>query len=245
MAARAPLVLLTRPLEDSRRVADLLEPDGIDSLIWPLTRVEPVAAKKPLVDRVDALVVTSQHGIRGFAAQSPERLCVVFCVGARTAETARALGFPACFSSDGTAEDLIRLVKSSGMRRLVYPRGEDVSTDLAGSLRQAGIAVDERILYRAAPSGPPPAPVASALRRGALDIVTIWSARNGALLAGHLAEHGDNMPVGATTLVGISAKAVAPLADRGFAAIRVAEHPGGDAMLESIRAAALSPGRDG
>ena len=38
-------VLLTRPLEDSRTLAETLEADDINPLIWPLTRIVPAGTE--------------------------------------------------------------------------------------------------------------------------------------------------------------------------------------------------------
>lgn len=236
--ARDP-VLLTRPLDDSRRIADMLEPDGIDCLIWPLTKVQPVQPEAPLPVRIEALLITSAHGIRAFARLSSKRECPVFCVGARTAQVARSLGFPFVMSAEGDGAALVRLARNSGQQRFFYPRGREAAIDMAAILGETGHRVEEAVLYETVPTGPPPAPVAAALAAlaaGRLGAVTIWSARNAALLAEHLTASDSRATACRTVpLIAISAASAAPLR-ASFDRIEVATAPNAGEMLRLIRA---------
>jgi len=233
---RARPVLVTRPLEAARETADALAEDGIEALIWPLTRIVPAGTGLSLPPGTDALLVTSAHGIRAFAALEPRRDLPVLTVGAKTAAISRGLGFAATLSADGDAEALAALARATSYRRLFYPRGREVSADLA-ALIGPGRAVTEAVLYAAEPAGPPPAPVAHALARGGVSAVGVWSRRHAEVLAGHLAA---GLPADFSTarLVAISAKAAGPLAESGFGDIRVAAAPDMRAMLAALLDAA-------
>ena len=234
-------VLLTRPLTDSRRMADDLAEDGIETLIWPLTRIEPVEARLPHPLRTDALVVTSAHGIRAFAALSARRDLPVLAVGEATARVARELGFPLSFAAPGNSEALATLALQSGFHRFLYPRGRDVATDLAGTLRAKGKQVTEVVVYRTAETGQPPAPIAAALRRGSLCAVSIWSARNAGILARWLSDSGT-FDLTRTSLVAISEKAAIPLKSSGFGHITVVKASDAAGMLQTIRQIAQAAG---
>lgn len=227
-------VLLTRPLEDSQRFADMLAEEGIDSLIWPLFRIDPVTPSDPWPRQIDALLITSAHGIRGFAAQREARDLPVLCVGARTAAVARNLGFKNSFSANGDAAALADMARLSGARRLLHPCGRETTGDLADQLAKGGQAVIARVVYEAVPAGPPAAPVAAALARGTFTAVTIWSPRNARYLAGQI-ETAGNWVLDQASLVAISQAAADPLAHVGFGAIRVAAEPNAGAMLAAIR----------
>ncbi|MEM7508814.1 MAG: uroporphyrinogen-III synthase [Pseudomonadota bacterium] len=232
------LILLTRPLEDSRRIADLLigegDETGNDSLIWPLFRIDRVISKDPWPASLDALLITSAHGIRGFAAQREARDLPVLCVGARTASVARGLGFKNTFSANGDASALADMARLSGARRLLHPCGRETTGDLAGALVRTGQKVFQRVVYEAVPAGPPPSPVLAALRRGAFDAVTIWSPRNARYLAERIGAAGDWV-LGQATLIAISQAAAGPLGKSGFSALRVADAPNANAMVAAIR----------
>jgi len=235
------LALLTRPLEESRQIAERLAEEGLNSLLWPLTRIVATGDGIALPPGVDALIVTSAHGIRAFASLNPRRDLPVLAVGGRTAQTARGLGFPGVVTAEGDAEALIALVRATGFRRLFYPRGRDVSVDLVAALSGPARAVTEAVVYAAEETGPPPRPALHAMATGRVGIATVWSRRHGAILAKHL-DQGLSFRRDRTALVAISDSAAAPLAAAGFAETRIAVQPDAQAMVAAILAAV--PGSD-
>ena len=224
------LVLLTRPLEQSEKVASELEEAGIASLIWPLTRIVPAFERVDIPAGTQALLFTSANGVRAFAALLGERALPALCVGGTTAAAARTAGFTDVRSAEGDARALADLARASGLRRFLHLRGADVAGDLAGDLAAAGITVDQAVVYRAEETGPPPAQVTEALAAGQIAVVTVWSPRAGRLLARHLA----GADLGQTALAAISPAATAPLTDSGFATLRTAETPSREGMLAAI-----------
>lgn len=229
-------VLLTRPFADSRAVADTLSPEGIDCLIWPLTRIVPTARALAVPPETGGLLFTSANGVRAFAALESRRDLPALCVGEATAAAARRAGFADVRPAGGDAGALAALARRSGIAAFLHPRGRHAAGDLAGWLAADGRHVTEAVLYEAVEGGPPPRPVAAALSAGAVDLVTVWSRRGAAILARRLASLGAAL--GATDLLAISAAAAEPLATAGFRRSQVAEAPGGEAMLAAIRAAA-------
>ena len=229
-------VLLTRPLEDSRGVAEALRADGIDCLVWPLTRIVPTATALEIPEATGALLFTSANGVRVFAALEPRRDLPALCVGDATAEAAWHAGFADVRSAGGDARALAELARRSGVDAFLHVRGRDAAGDLAGWLRDTGREVAEAVLYEAAEGGPAPAGVAKAMAAGALDLVTVWSRRGAAVLADRLDALGARL--GETDLLAISAAAAEPLAATGFRRKVIAEAPNGTAMLAAIRAAA-------
>jgi len=227
------LVLLTRPLEDSRVVAEMLEDEGIECLIWPLTRVVPTVMELKLPFTTEGLLFTSANGVRALAALTPRRDLPALCVGRATAAAARMAGFLNCFSADGDARALADLARRSGLREFFHPRGRDAAGDLKGWLAESRQRVTEAVLYQAEETGPPAAPVASALARGGVDLVTVWSRRNAAILARRLPKAGAALAQ--TTLLAISPTAAEPLLGTGFGRTLTAESPDRAGMLAAIR----------
>jgi uroporphyrinogen-III synthase len=223
-------VLLTRPAAENARIAGMLEPLGAYCLAWPLTRVVPLLERLEVPGGTEALLFTSANAVRAFAAASPVRQLPALCVGHRTADAARADGFADVSSAGGDAADLVRLARESGHRRFLHPRGRD-----AFDLSVDGAQVEAAAVYTAEPAGPPPAEVAEAFGTGAIDLVTIWSPRNGTILAGWLA--AARPPLGGTALLGISEAAIAPLREAGFDRVRAADRPDAGAMVEAVAAA--------
>lgn len=227
-------VLLTRPLDESRALADELEAEGIEPLVWPLTRIEPTVTELKLPFNLDAILFTSANGVRALAALTDRRDLPALCVGDATAATARKAGYRDCFSAKGDARALGDLARRSGLRNFLHPRGRDAAGDLKGWLAETGQKVAEVVLYEARETGAPPAPVAAALRRGEVDLVTVWSRRNGAILARRLLAMGARL--GRADLLAISSAAAEPLAKSGFRRVKIAESPGISAMRAGIRA---------
>ena len=236
-------VLLTRPLEDSRALAETLlgEAEGIDPLIWPLTRIAPTAMALKLPFTTGGLLFTSANGVRAFAALARRRDLPALCVGKATAEAARKAGFRDCVSADGDARALTELARQSGIREFLHPRGRDTAGDLKGWLAETGQRVTEAVLYQAEDTGPAPAPVAAALARGTVDLVTIWSRRGAGILARHLSNAGATLK--STGLLAISSAAAEPLVASGFRHILRAEAPNAAAMLAAIRSYSAGAGQ--
>ncbi len=231
-------VLLTRPLEDSRALAEMLEAEGetggIDPVIWPLTRIVPTMSALKLPFATGGLLFTSANAVRALAALTGRRDLPALCVGKTTAEAARKAGFRDCFSADGGARALADLARRSGIGEFFHPRGRDAAGDLKGWLAETGQRVTEAVLYQAEETGAPPAPVAAALARGNVDLVTIWSRRASAILARRLTSTDARLDN--TALLAISAAAAEPLEESGFRRIVLAEAPNAVAMLAAIRA---------
>lgn len=226
-------VLLTRPLDDSRALAATLEADGIAPLIWPLTRIVPTVTELTLPVATGGLLFTSANGVRAFAALIERRDLPALCVGEATGSAARKAGFLDCCSAGGDARALADLARNSGIRDFFHPCGRDPAGDLQGWLAETGQRVTEAILYQAQETGPPPAPVAAALAGGEVGLVTVWSRRNGEILARYLAA-GD-ADIGDTGLLAISPATAEPLENAGFRQITVTGSPNAAAMLAAIR----------
>ena len=147
--------LLTRPLQDSRSLAKSLEARGHASVIAPVIEVAYREDEPPPLDDVQALLFTSQNGVRAFAVASGRRDIPVLAVGRSTADAAGAEGFQEIESADGDSAALARLAiakldPSGGA--LLHVAGKQVAGDLRGQLEKAGFATRRAVLYEARPS---------------------------------------------------------------------------------------------
>ncbi len=225
-------LLLTRPEPDAARSAAALRQRGHTVVVAPLMRMEPLAAD--LVGGFDAVLMTSANAARAIAAHARVhelKALPVFAVGARSAEAARAAGFPNVSSADGALDDLVRLAARQVRdgARLLYLAGEDRAGDLAGDLGRHGIAVETAVIYRAAPLEVLPPEAVAAI--SALDGVLHYSRRSAETLL-RLAE-----PAGVLrTVLGLahyclSAEVARPLRDAGAARLHVATRPDENALF--------------
>jgi len=145
--ASRPILLLTRPRAASERFAQQFRAKfGSDwpVVISPLLEIEPLPAEIP---QAEALIFTSEQAIAPLVAASPAEGRIAYCVGARTAQVARAAGFEVVQGAAGAAElfDVITAHHREGP--LLHARGREIAFPLAERLNSAGIETKEAILY--------------------------------------------------------------------------------------------------
>ncbi|RLJ41264.1 uroporphyrinogen-III synthase [Litoreibacter meonggei] len=213
-------VLLTRPKAAGERfAADLAAP----VILSPL--METVFLDfEPLEQAPDAMVFTSENGVRGFVRGSEWR-GRAFCVGDRTAQEARDAGFDA-ESADGDLRDLNTLLadRAQGMR-LAHARGRHVAGDV--DMGAVPLTVYEQ---RAVPLSDE---ARAALGRAHKLIVPLFSPRSAALFAKQL----TGKEIATLDVIVISDSAAKVAQDAGLHVARVADAPDAVAMLHAIERA--------
>lgn len=227
------IVLLTRPEPDSRDVARELAAHVIETAIWPLTTIVQKRGPFTIPQDTDGLVFTSHNGVTAMAGTELPADIIVWCVGNRTADAARTVGFRNVISAGGDIDDLVGLLSAQPPLRLVYPRARHVSADLAALLRGAGHTLISTVVYEAVPAGPPPPDISALLTTGRIGVIALWSRRSARVLAEQIADNPD-WHMSQTTAVVISARAAEPLQNTPVADIAVAQHPDGPAMISEI-----------
>jgi uroporphyrinogen-III synthase len=223
-------LLLTRPEAQSRAFAAALEaacPGRFRMVIAPLLEIVP---RKEAIDTggIAALAFTSANAVAAYAAAGADRRLPAYCVGEATADAARALGL-AARAAEGDAARLAALIARDAPGPVLHPRGVHAAADLAGMLREAGIACRDVVAYdqRARPV----TPEADALGRGGgIDILTAFSPRSGRLLAA-AARCWD---LRKTRILSISAAADAALGDLAAARRIIAETPSRASMIAAL-----------
>lgn len=216
-----PLILLTRPEPQSQRFAADL---GLACLVSPLMAPRFMA---PLIPPHRALILTSETGALAARGLAP---CRAYCVGARTAATARALGFDA-ISADGDAEALIALILCDPVTPLLHLRGREARGDIADRLLAAGLPALEAVAY--AQEEQPLTPQAQeALQGQALVIAPLFSPRSAELLAAEAARVQASAPIKVIAMSQAVAEAARALDPDPVIAAR----PDGDSMLEAVLA---------
>ncbi|WP_040818990.1 uroporphyrinogen-III synthase [Litoreibacter arenae] len=210
-------VLLTRPkAAGTRFAADLAAP----VILSPLMK-RVFLDFEPLDEAPDAMVFTSENGVRGFVRGSEWR-GRAFCVGDRTAQEARDAGFDA-ESAGGDLRDLHALLakRAQGMR-LIHARGRHVAGDV--EMGAVPLTVYEQ---RAVPMS---AEARAALAKDQTVIVPLFSPRSVALFAEQL----TGKEVASLVLIVISEAAADVARGRGLSVDRVADAPDAAAMLRAI-----------
>ena len=230
-----PAVLVTRPAVEAEALSAALMTSGWHPLQWPMLDIVPCAAT-PEADGVQAVLLTSANAARtcpaGLLSPVPPR-CL--CVGEATAAAARQAGYAGVSAAGGDARALVTAVRSRcdpGNGPLLFLRGEDVATDLAGALREAGFEVREAIVYTAQPSRTAPPAIAAALSAGEVAAALFFSPRSSAAFARLAGPFRKGLAV--TRAVAISTRAAAPLRALGFASVDIAATPRLSAMLDAL-----------
>lgn len=148
-------LLVTRPLEDAGRQAEMLNYLGHEVEIQPLLDLDFPPLTPLQFNGVQALIATSRNALRGLARnesfEKAKRL-PVYCVGPKTAQFARQLGFTKCIGGQGTAKDLLTLIQHvvrADEGALLYLTGQSIAFDLERPLKAAGFTVPRVIIYEA------------------------------------------------------------------------------------------------
>jgi len=229
-AKSPPRVLVTRAEPGASATGRRLAALGYAPIIEPLFTLETL---RPDLPRFDALAFTSANGVRAFANQSTRRDAPVYCVGQRTGDAARDVGFSAVASAGGDVAALARLIEMrlSPGATLLHAGNEESRGDLVGALTTAGLKAVFCALYRAAPSvAPGPALAAYLAGQPGFDVVLIHSPRAAAILAGFLAAAD---PPAALAIAAISPAAGSELRPHA-ARIEIAAAPDENSLLAAL-----------
>lgn len=205
-------VLLTRPLEDSRRFAAMLP--GARVLISPVLRIETVPHDAARLQAAPGLVFTSAHAVAAAGAGCGR---LALCVGPRTASVARDAGF-AVTAGPGDAEGMLRLIEAVDVP-LIYPRGRHVAQALPVEDMVVYDQVSQSLSGRARTLLAGNHPV----------VLPLFSHRSAELLS-------CAMPADVRApawLVAISDAALAGWGG-GYELVQIADHPRADSMRDAI-----------
>ena len=226
----SPRILVTRSEPGASETAQRLRAAGFTPIIEPLFAIAPIDATIPAFD---ALAFTSANGARQFARLSPRRDAPVFCVGARTAQAARDMGFADVVSAGGDVDALADLIvrRLAPGARLLHAGNVESRGNLAGRLSALGHISRFVAIFEAVPVASP-GPCLSAVLAGnvRIDAVMIHSPRAAAILAGFVESFGGR---GRLPVVAISDAAAAAL--NGHAAkVEIAATPDEAALVSAL-----------
>jgi len=227
--AHAPLVLLTRPRAASERFAQALiaELGPVAVAIAPLMKIVPTGMR-PDLERAAALIFTSAAGVEVFGQLCDRRDLPAWCVGARTAQAARAIGLMAQ-SADGDAEALVaQLLVQRPKGPLLHLCGTHSRGDVADRLTQAGLMTQAVAIYdQVALSDNPD--LAAALAHPGPVIVPLFSPRSAELFMTATGSRG-------VTPIALSQAVQAALPPDLAARTHVSKTPDAPAMIRAIAA---------
>lgn len=176
-------VLVTRAIDDARKMMARLEALGCEAMSAPLIDIafEPIPATALYGAR--ALIATSRNAVQSLVesgALHHVRNLPLFTVGAATAKRARQAGLTNVIEGPGTAAALAPVIAAhSAAKRgpLIHLAGDHLAFDLAGCLSRNGVTVRTLLVYRSVEALRLPAEAEAALGAKEIDAVILMSPR--------------------------------------------------------------------
>lgn len=143
-------VLITRPTEDSKLLAEELRKLKISSFIEPMFHVKQsnFDLQPETLNDCNGTIFTSRHAVRPLIGL--ENL-PCFVVGEVTALEAKKNGFTNVLVAKGNVESLLNMIKgyySTKKCRLLYLRGQIITFDIEEFLSKQNIKIEEKVVYQ-------------------------------------------------------------------------------------------------
>jgi len=226
-------ILVTRPEADALRTAKRLKALGHEAVVDPLLKIEAMEFE-PMTGRFEGVVITSTNAIRAVNEKTIAALrpLPLYAVGVQSRDAAREAGFQDVKSGGGDAAALALLLRNSfpSGARLLYLAGAARAQDLAALVKNAGIEIEMRVVYRAVPAERLGEDTIAYLRGGKIGAVLHYSRRSARNFAA-LTEKEKLLPEArALRHLYISAIAASPLESADFR-VEVAHEPNEDALF--------------
>jgi uroporphyrinogen-III synthase len=239
-------ILVTRPEPDNAATAAALRTKGLEVLLAPMLRFEPVAFHDDADARYSAIIVTSANALRAIEAHLAGHLLTlpVFAVGERTAEAARHAGFRDVMVADGNAVALRELITASVRARtlkkastLLYLAGADLAGDLAGELGERGFSVATHTTYRMIPVANLPQDACDAFAANRIEAVLHYSRRSARAFLDAVQAAGVEISALAIPQCCISDAVASVVRDVGATQVLVARSPDENGLFEALERA--------
>ena len=240
-------ILITRPLPDGEATASALRARGLEVLLAPMLRFEPVALHDDPEASYGVVIVTSANALRaiepGLEGSSLLKL-PLFAVGEHSAAAARAVGFAKVISANSDAAGLraciLASVKAKALKkndRLLYLAGADLSRDLAGELGEHGFTVVTRTTYRMVAVPDLPDETRRAFAADKVEAVLHYSRRSAAAFLDAIRAAGVEISALSLPQGCLSAGIATVIRDAGAARVFVAASPDENALFVALDSA--------
>jgi uroporphyrinogen-III synthase len=173
-------VLVTRPPEQAAPTAQKLAALGHRPVLAPVLEIGATGARPP-EQGFDLLLATSAHAFLGFQPSGALRELPLACVGAKTAEAGRRLGFQVRDVGADSEALAALLLADGGAKSALYLAGRERKGLLERLLRQNNWRVDIIETYEARPVPSWPENIRAALAQSEIEAVLHYSPRSAAL----------------------------------------------------------------
>jgi uroporphyrinogen III methyltransferase/synthase len=260
---RAPLVgkriAVTSPPDTFFEITAQLERLGAECESLPMFRYQPLVLTTEELDGVlsrakacDHLLFTSARAVKALrlaidgAGIDVRRLGegAAVAVGAVTAQTLEIeLGIrPVIHAPQPGGEALRDLLVAGGARRVMWLRGREGRAQTREAIEEAGVAVEEAVVYESVAEPESPRRLRELLERQSLDAVVFKSPRAVEAGLGGPATDRGAVQMDGVCLAAIGPTTAAAIESLGLGATVVASEPTDDSLAEAV-AAHFDPGR--
>lgn len=227
------LVLITRPIEQAREFAEQITELGFAPLIQPLLEIEYLQFSLDRITKPAAIILSSRQSIQNSDMPVEWLSLPVFCVGEMTEHIARQKGFLNVISGHSGLVDLLPAITSQIPvgGNLLYPRGEDVRHDL--QLLLPDYKIHDVITYRARHVSRLDPDVLEKFAQ--IDVITLFSARSGAVLRQLIHENGLISYIKNINLLCLSPSVVESMVEMGWGSCVSADFPNQMSVIEKLK----------
>lgn len=153
MTGDVPTIIVTRPEAQGMAFREEIRErlgDRASCVLSPVLKIVHLPLEKD-ARLYPTILFTSANGVRAFRAQATPSGQKAYCVGERTAEEARRVGFEAV-TAGGNVDDLIDMVlHEAPPGPWLHVSGEHTRGNLADRLGRRGHSTDQAIAYRQDP----------------------------------------------------------------------------------------------
>lgn len=222
-------ILLTRPREDSERLArEILDLDlGHDPLIEPMMEIIRLPVILPDLAKFSGLAFTSANGVRAFAGISKNRNLAVYAVGEATAGEAKRAEFKNVIDCGGTIEAMNDYLAKNKIANILHLSGSHVSgAILSGSTPATRIA-----LYEGRAATSLSSSLIDSLKQGKITKILFYSPRTAKIFSGLVKKREMAANIEHCMALCLSDSVVNSLSDLPWKRIDVAAAPEGRHML--------------
>lgn len=232
-----PAVLVTRPEADAEETAAELKKRGYDVICDSILSINPQIWAEPDWQKIDGIIITSKNALAGFAGHMIPKHTMFSIVGERTSQALRKAGFVHVTGTVERSDDLpplIRLQHKPGDGALLHLTARHTHNQFYASLQADGYVITPVVVYEAAAAAAFQPETIAALRSGAIQAVTFYSARSAEIFHDLARKSGMTGKLKSVQAVCLS-RAIADSCDATlWQKLFVAERPTQQHMLECL-----------
>ena len=187
-------ILVTRPEIDQQQTIASLDRLGMEAIASPVIEIVPLSFSLPC-EEWQAVIVTSRNALRMLSSQTIGALkhIPLYCVGEKTAELARNLGFEVVASVAPDVASLENDLLSSlnaGSGSLLYLAGAVRSGRLFETLQERGYTACLQQVYESRARKALSTEAVDAIKKNELDGILLYSQRSCRLFLGLIEKSG-------------------------------------------------------